>query len=113
MLVKVISPFKLKGKIAAAGVLINIPTQALPKLRGRVEPVNPEAMQAEYMDLLGRYWKLRANDSHLSMDEVRQLMCRLDGLFRALHHLGRKAPIRLPVERHLPVTPFEAAQEAK
>jgi hypothetical protein len=39
MQVRVTSPFKLRGELMNPGTLLNIPDEVLPKLAGRVEPV--------------------------------------------------------------------------
>lgn len=55
-------------------------------------------MESEYFTLLARYWTIDS-DPTATMDEVRELVNRLDELYQALHRQGRRVPIRLPVER--------------
>ena len=101
MQVRVIEPFKIRGKLMTPGTVLNIPDGALTRLAGRVVPTEPasiEVMEAEYFTLLARYWTIDS-DPTATMDEVRELVNRLDELFQALHRQGRKVPVRLPIER--------------
>lgn len=103
MQVRVTEPFKIRGKLMTPGTVLNIPDEALTRLTGRVAPIEPasiEVMEAEYFTLLARYWTIDS-DPTATMDEVRELVDRLDLLYRALRGNGRNPPVRLPVERKL------------
>lgn len=58
-------------------------------------------MESEYFTLLKKYWLSREDETAFTMDEVRELVNRLDELYRELNSQGRRVPIRLPVEREV------------
>ena len=102
MKVKVTAPFKIRGELMTPGTVLNIADEALTQLAGRVVPVEPvttEVMEAEYLHLLAAWWNLDVDPESMSMDQARQLVDRLDVLYRSLRSNGRNPPIRLPVER--------------
>ena len=98
MQVRVVRPFKIKGRLQEIGTLLKLPESAVLLLAGRVQPVGDESLMDEYQRLLKRYHEID-QDPAATMDEVRQLVDRLDELYRELNSQGRRVPIRLPVER--------------
>lgn len=101
MRVEVVQAFRARGELMPVGTVLNIRPEDYPRLYLKVVPAGPvstEIIQAEYIDLLARFWSHVAEG--LPMAEIRQLVDRLDALYRELHQAGRKVPIRLPLERN-------------
>jgi hypothetical protein len=68
-------------------------------LAGVLTHANIDQMEKEYFNLLSDWWNLDTDPDAMTMDQVRQLVNRLDLLYRALRSNGRNPPVRLPVER--------------
>lgn len=56
--------------------------------------MNLNQMKAEYFRLLKRWGQVDDNPK-ITMDEVREMLLRLDELFQALNQAGKSVPVRL------------------
>lgn len=56
--------------------------------------------QLEYMNLLDQFWKLD-DDPNGNIEDARQLVVRLDELYRILTTAGTNVPVRLPVKKRI------------
>jgi hypothetical protein len=94
MQVRVVRPFKIKGRLQEIGTLLKLPESAVLLLAGRVQPVGDESLMDEYQRLLKRYHEID-QDPAATMDEVRQLVQRLDALYRELARQGKTMLVRI------------------
>ena len=94
---------KIGGKESTfyPGNIVNLSEGKAAKLilAGVLTHANIDGMEKEYFTLLARYWTIDS-DPTATMDEVRELVDRLEFLYRELRSNGRNPPIRLPVERN-------------
>jgi len=97
MRAEVIRPFKIRGELMPIGTMLDIRDEDYPRLYLKVVPIEPataDVMEAEYLTLLARYWTIDS-DPTATMDEVRQLVQRLDALYRELARQGKTMLVRI------------------
>jgi hypothetical protein len=83
MKVKAVRSFKLSGRTIQAGQVLTLPENVVHFLGDRLTPVGDDPLVDEYKRLLRRYHEIDRDES-ATMDEVRQLVDRLDELHREI-----------------------------